>query len=269
MSNPAVLTLASMSAIDGFKYRFEIEDNIGESIHVHYKDIRLDLTVKELYFIADKMGTIIDEIVNIEGFSYKDFDPVNLVGLSGILPDLEKITYDEVYLEDLLIDTFDEKGNEVLRPISESRILKALKGYTAENDIRSQVNYYKSGTVQRQTNMERLQYNFEKIKENGYPVNNEYILLFNNDNRIYDGQHRASCLYYLFGNIKIKVRRLWFKHGRHSLGEVIKKEKTKEYSISEDTRIQIMPGKRFKNVCVNMSELPIKPGDYKVVMHKE
>lgn len=41
MSNPGVLSLASLEAV-GADYRFEIEDNIGEAIHIHYKDIRLD-----------------------------------------------------------------------------------------------------------------------------------------------------------------------------------------------------------------------------------
>lgn len=38
MSNPGVLSLASLEAV-GADYRFEIEDNIGEAIHIHYKDI--------------------------------------------------------------------------------------------------------------------------------------------------------------------------------------------------------------------------------------
>lgn len=51
MSNPGVLSLASLAPV-GADYRFEIEDNIGEAIHIHYKDIRLDLTVDEFYKIA-------------------------------------------------------------------------------------------------------------------------------------------------------------------------------------------------------------------------
>ena len=72
MSNPAVLSLASLEKNEEFNGRFEIEDNIGEAMHVHYKDIRLDLTVKEFYEIAGKMGTIIDELVTVDGFSCRD-----------------------------------------------------------------------------------------------------------------------------------------------------------------------------------------------------
>ena len=52
MSNPAVLSLASLEAVGDVGYRFEIEDNIGEAVHIHYKEIRLDLTVQEFYEIS-------------------------------------------------------------------------------------------------------------------------------------------------------------------------------------------------------------------------
>ena len=116
MSNPGVLSLASLEPV-GADYRFEIEDNIGEAIHIHYKDIRLDLTVAEFYDIAEQMDKMIDMVVDVEGFSSKDYDPVNLVGLAACLPDLVKVTEDEVWLADLLVDTYDEYGKEVLAPI--------------------------------------------------------------------------------------------------------------------------------------------------------
>jgi hypothetical protein len=112
MSNPGVRALASLKPV-GVPWRFEIEDNVGEAIHVHYRDIRLDLTIKEFYALAEKAEKCINSLVSnradrdVEGFSASDFDPVNLVGLAGILPDIERITYDEVYLEDLLVDTTD------------------------------------------------------------------------------------------------------------------------------------------------------------------
>lgn len=269
MSNPAVLSLASMDMIDGFNYRFEIEDNIGEAIHVHYKDIRIDLTVEEFYKISEKMGNIIDNIIGIEGFSYKDFDPVNLLGLAGILSDLEKITYDEILLEELLIDTYDEEGKEVIRPLKESRVVKALQGMTAENDMRRQINYYSSEGARRQSNMERVLYNMKQIKENGYPVSNELILLFNDSNRIYDGQHRAACLYYLNGgNTKVKVKRLWFKHGQHSLNNN-SDIKQKEYFLnSKENSLRIENSQKIKSIYIDLSNLMINKEKYKVVMRK-
>lgn len=220
MSNPAVVTLASMKPIRSFPYRFEVEDNIGEAIHIHYKDIRLDLTVEELIELAYAMEEIIDDLVDAEGFSSSDFDAVNLVGLAGLLPDLEFVEYTEMFLEDMLVDTYDEKtGKPVLRSLKQSRIVKALQGNCFENDMREQVNYFDNGDASRQTNSERLEFNLRQIKEQGYPVNRELILLFNDDNIIYDGQHRAGCLYYLYGNISVPVRRLHFKNNKYSFGQ--------------------------------------------------
>lgn len=208
MSNPGVVTLA---AIKHFPYRFEVEDNIGEAIHIHYKDIRLDLTINELVRLARDMEGAFNEIIDVEGFSCRDFDPVNLSEMAGILPDLESISYENVMLEDLLIDTFDELGEPVIRPLKESRVYKALKGDKAENNAHKQTNLFKSSGAEPQTNRERLEYNLEQIREKGYPVGKEFIILFDDDYIIRDGQHRAACLYFLYGNISVPIRRLHFK----------------------------------------------------------
>lgn len=265
MSNPAVLSLASLDAVDNVGYRFEIEDNIGEAVHVHFKEIRLDLTVREFYEIAGRMERAIDQIVDVEGFSCRDFDPVHLVGVSGLLEDLEKITYDEVFLEDLLVDTYDEAGREVLRPLVQSRVLKALHGMTAENDSRKQVNYYDADLMRRQTNGERLLYNLKHIREHGYPSGKELITLFGGNNRIYDGQHRAACLYYLYGNRKVKVRRLWFR------GFANAKQKEKEF-VTEylplDQSICMQGAGRNKEIVIDLSALFADRSGWKAVVQR-
>lgn len=123
MSNPGVLSLASLEAV-GADYRFEIEDNIGEAIHIHYKDIRLDLTVAEFYDIAEQMDKMIDMVVDVEGFSSKDYDPVNLVGLAACLPDLVKVTEDEVWLADLLVDTYVSMERKFLHRYQSRELLR-------------------------------------------------------------------------------------------------------------------------------------------------
>ncbi|MDE7313085.1 MAG: hypothetical protein K2N87_15910 [Eubacterium sp.] len=262
MSNPAVLSLASLDAADDVGYRFEIEDNIGEAIHVHYKEMRLDLTVQEFDQIAGRMEKAIDQIVGVEGFSCRDFDPVHLVGLSGLLADLEKITYDEVFLADLLVDTYDEKGQEVLRPLAESRVLKALHGIAAENDRRKQVNYYDAGLLRRQTNSERLAYNLRQVREHGYPAGKQLITLFDNQNRIYDGQHRAACLYFLYGNQKVKVRRMWFRNFV-PLQEQEKGSKTEYFPL--DDRICIQGIGKMREISIDLSALFTDRSEWKAV----
>jgi hypothetical protein len=54
----------------------------------------------------------------------------------------------------------------------------------------------------------------DSIKEHGYPYNDNYIVLYGDDNIIRDGQHRASCLFVLYGNIEVPVLRMYFKDYR-------------------------------------------------------
>lgn len=213
MINPGVITLASLN--DGKKnilpYRFCIEDNIGEAIHIHFKDIRLDLTVKQFLSIASQCYDIINDLVSVENFDAHSFDPVNLMEISGSLCSLSGVEIKEVFLKEILVDTFDLNGKRIFAPISQSRVFKALCGHSKENDSHTvQRNYLHYGAADFVSNSERIKFNLEQIKKNGYPVNGELIGI-NSKNEIWDGQHRAACLYYLYGNIKVPVRTLVYE----------------------------------------------------------
>lgn len=212
MSNPAVVTLASLQeSIPSFPYRFEIEDNVGEAIHVHFKDIRLDLTVKEFLRLADTARELIGELVTVPGFEQDQFDPVQLVGVAGNLPYTRQFVDDTVYLADILVDTVNDEGAPCYDTLEHSRVLRALRGDTEQNDRRHQINFYKPNSVVRYTNAERLKYNLEAVRTQGYPHGKERILLSEDSNIIWDGQHRAACLFFLKGNVKVPVRRICFK----------------------------------------------------------
>ncbi len=106
MSNPGVVSLASNS-----KLELKIEDNIGEAIHIHYKNIRLDLTIAEFEKLSSCMNNVIDGIVSIKNFCCSDINPKELVKISAFLTDLTKATKDEVYIKNLLIET--QKGKYI------------------------------------------------------------------------------------------------------------------------------------------------------------
>ena len=210
MINPGVISLASLQAIENskFPYRFDVEDNIGEAIHIHYKDIRIDLTTNEFEALSRKMVEIINDIVEVDSFDCNDFDPVFLVGISDTLPELTAIEHRKVYLEDILVDTYDTEGNPIYASIASSRVVKALNGLIKENDSHTiQFNHFRHGTNEKLTNSERIAYNLERIKKYGYPYSKD-IISIDSENKIIDGQHRASCLFYLYGNIEIDVRTL-------------------------------------------------------------
>ena len=58
MSNPGVITLNSKK-IDLkkslYNERFVIEDNIGEAIHIHYRNMRFDFSIEDYIEFSDGM----------------------------------------------------------------------------------------------------------------------------------------------------------------------------------------------------------------------
>lgn len=212
MSNPGVITLASLndSSYIDFPYRFCIEDNIGEAIHVHFKDIRLDLSVVEFLNFADEIERIMEQMIDVQGFKIAEFDPVHLVSFIPNLYKIARIESAELKLSELFVDTYDASGAPTLAHIQESRVYKALNGCKQEDAIRDQINYFERGSAQIISNEQRIMFCLEKIKREGYPYDNSYIML-DNCNTVIDGQHRAAVLYYLYGDITVKVHRLVLK----------------------------------------------------------
>ena len=131
MSNPGVIKLVQLTqSIENFPYRFDIEDNIGEAIHIHYRDIRLDMSIKEFLKLADTAERMIEELVDVKDFSCSKFDNVNLVGLAALLPYLKEIREEQITLGELFTIGEDDRRMETVVPLGESRIVKALKGET-------------------------------------------------------------------------------------------------------------------------------------------
>ena len=56
----------------------------------------------------------------------------------------------------------------------------------------------------------------ESVKQNGYPFQDKYLVLFNGEDTIRDGQHRAAILAHLYGlDCKVKVMRFDFGGKKH------------------------------------------------------
>ena len=62
MSNPAVITLANASSRKGKFKRFVIEDNIGESMHLHIDNMRVDFTIKEFLEFSQMIRESLTEL---------------------------------------------------------------------------------------------------------------------------------------------------------------------------------------------------------------
>ena len=200
MSNPAVIKLQSTKIGNR---KVWLDDNFGESIHVHIDDIRIDLTVREFEQMYEDLCATLNRMVEVENFDAKRMDPAFISAmLWKRLPDLVGASIDNVRLGQM----YGPAGSKVYR-LPDSVGVQALKGLSDKNLKISRLTYHIG-----QTDDERLQELLESIKRNGYPYNDNYIVMYGEDNVIRDGQHRASCLYYLYGDIEVPVLRLYFKN---------------------------------------------------------
>ena len=221
MSNPAVIKLCKKNI---GRSRMWMDDNFGESIHLHIDDIRADLSCAEFSALCRDLNVAIDRLVDVEGFRMEDIDPVYFeCMLSDIILELQKVKMDKVSLGALLAPEL--KG---IMPLPESRCVKALEGHPEENN-RSP----RASALTGQSNQERLDAMLNSVKANGYPYKNNYIVLYGDDNIIRDGQHRAACLYHLYGDVEVPVLRLYFKD---YVKEDVEKSRKKSYQRSEKLR---------------------------------
>lgn len=99
MSNPGVWTLSQKHI--GFNKEFSVEDNFAESVHFHYNDIRIDLSIEELEYLAREAEIAICKLVNVKEFELADFDDDFLNLISSYLVDLESVEKKTVKADDL------------------------------------------------------------------------------------------------------------------------------------------------------------------------
>ena len=197
MSNPAV-TMLCRTKISGLP--MWMDDNIGESIHLHIGDVRVDLNNDEFDKMYSDICDAINGLINIAGF---DCHHINSVYMEDMLwrdlPHLKSVKMDNVELKELICPFY---GKYIKLP--HSRAVRALEGDSKDNDDNRRSHHIG------QTSEERLNTLYESIKNNGYPYNGEYIVLYGDDYIIQDGQHRAACLWKLKGDITVPVIRLYF-----------------------------------------------------------
>lgn len=183
MSNPGVLTLTQKS-ISADK-QFRVEDNLGESLHFHYNDIRIDLTIKELLYLSKICGKVIDELVNADNFHLDDFNGDFLNRYSQYLIDLESVTEDYVDASALYYQSFNRIHLPVRKKLTPTRAKKLV---TKEAKIDS------------------------ALKKDQHAV-----VLFNNDNTIMYGYKTAAIHLAQQPEHPLKILRMNFENGKHSI----------------------------------------------------
>jgi hypothetical protein len=221
MSNPAVITLSKASSRKGKFKRFVIEDNIGESVHLHIDSMRFDFTINEYLEFSKVVKKSLKELKILKEYDIENFDEHFLLNCSNFLPNLHNISIEEIKLSDLkfIIHSNYKKDMNIikLKKITESPVYKYLKGKKKDFLNYNQYNYFRVG------NEKRILDVFDSIKSHGYPYQNQYIVLFNGENVVRDGQHRAAVLAHLYGlNYKAKILRFNFNGNTHLLKPNIK-----------------------------------------------
>lgn len=209
MSNPAVIMLISTPTKSGG--RFKIEDNIGEAMHIHYDNFRIDLTRKEFLNFTEVIEESLVKLLNNKTFNIDNFDPTFLHDISHMLINLESVSVENIQLSDLIVSKKGFLGVQRWAPLNQSKVYRAINGDSEENN-----NYLQNNFVN-QNNQDRVNTVKKLIEQKGYPFNDEYIVLFNNQNYIRDGQHRASSILSVKGDMEIPVMRLHFKNNSYNL----------------------------------------------------
>ena len=208
MSNPSVIELSRKKTNLG---EFVVEDNIGESIHIHLDNFRIDLSVKNLHELASDCRIILNEFINVNGFNCDMLDASFLIDIAEYLPDLEDICLDDIKINSLIIDTEVFGFIPVYKNIKYSRIIKAIDGEDREDNKRIQNNDFGVDNAQRTLDI------YKSISENGYDRQAKRIVLFNDELNIRDGQHRAGTLYHIDSNESIPALIMKFKDSKHNV----------------------------------------------------
>ena len=135
-------------------------------------------------------------------YDYKLIDPIFFsLFFYDVLDKIEKVNYDVINISDIRLLRYKSK------PVSmdESERYKALidENYEMYSPFNSNL------TIE--TPKQRLKRSLKSIKEKGYGYNDQYAIFYNDEPYIRDGQHRVAVIKYLYGDIDIKIIRVYLK----------------------------------------------------------
>lgn len=243
MSNPAVYLLAEIKIRDKI---IRIEDNLGESIHIHIGDFRFSISVMEFNKIVDSVLEAANQLLELKGLSMKDLDEDSMDwDWLSKYDKIKRIEKKNICLKNLHTVGYKRNSKFVqIVPVSESRFVKALNGDDRELWQWNETNMYGKD------NGSRLEDVLNLVKTQGYPFENKLIMT-NQYGQIYDGDHRAACLYYLKGGeFTIPVLELEFED--QLTVEEQKRNEKKKYFIYRKNAVKNYIKNLFKTKAKKM-----------------
>lgn len=178
---------------------FTIEKD-NDEIKLGYKDCILNITIDELKELSEQIYSYLNNKYNIK-YDYKNFDPIYMsLFLYKHIPKIIKVSYDEFYIDDF----------RLLRRNSEPVTLESSESYKAlKKGVECEIYTPFNSNRLVDSDYDRLLQSLNSIKKYGYPYLEQYVIVYNDEPYIRDGQHRASILKHLYGNIKIPILRIY------------------------------------------------------------
>jgi len=209
MSNPGVITLASLRNIGPNIRRLDVEDNIGEAIHIHWNNFRVDFSVHDFLRFSENLDVAFKSLSDGSQSEFSSFDPFFLYRMGELIFHVVGSRVESRRIGDLraLVKVNVPRLGAVMVPrkISDTPAYKFL---VKESDefIR-----YEQDSYPGLDNESRIKELFASIDVNGYPFDDQLITLFGNQPYIRDGQHRAAALAARYGfDYEIPIRILEF-----------------------------------------------------------
>lgn len=179
---------------------FTIEYN--DLIIIDINDRRFELSEKELNQYCHKIYNYFNDKYDY-GYDYKKIDPIYFsLFFYDVLNKIINIKEDTINIKDIMLLRY--KSNPVKFDKSERYKALVEKNYKMYSPFKSNLII--------QTQEERLNTIFKSIEDNGYGINEKYAIFYNDEPYIRDGQHRVAVLKYLYGDIDIKIIRIYLKN---------------------------------------------------------
>jgi hypothetical protein len=202
MSNPGVILLAEHKKSGGCFEKLRIEDNLGESIHIHLDDFRIDLTINEYQSFSELIWQALVELDDLP----------NELETSNFLSDIYKaVSYQQPIL------TQKKLKLEKLKFIKRSSWLRFFYLYKLVNIEQTPQFLFLTGKSKEYERYPQKNYlginNIDRLTRRSVGVledNTSAAIIFGNQSLVIrDGMHLCSLLAYKYGVMsKVNVIRV-------------------------------------------------------------
>ena len=177
----------------------------NDKISISFFKNNFILNMKEFENLISEIYDYLNNTYPIN-FNYNDIDPIYFsLFLYKELPFITHVKINEVNINSFRMLRFG--GNSV--PLEETDCYKALV-----NGKNTKIFHPFPSNHLIDSDYQRIKNAYNSIKMNGYPFQGKYIILYNDEFYIRDGQHRACALKFLYGNISVPVLRIYLKDNK-------------------------------------------------------